>query len=217
MRPAAAAAAGCSGGMATKLDAAGIATSEGIAVLVAARTTWAGRSPARTSARSSRRPGAGPRHGCSGCATPPPAGRPGARRGRGHGGRRRRASLLPAGVTGVGGDFNAGEPVELVGPDEGPVARGWSPTTPLSCPLCSAARPGSSMPITGARWSIATTSCCSEPDAPLAAVPGWHPRCVTLDLSVPKGHWTDRRTRSGEEQTSWLLVSGRPASTATWW
>ncbi|HEY2174742.1 MAG TPA: glutamate 5-kinase [Mycobacteriales bacterium] len=37
---------------------------------------------------------------------------------------RRRASLLPAGVTAVRGDFTAGEPVELLGPDDTAVARG---------------------------------------------------------------------------------------------
>ncbi|MDQ6688250.1 MAG: glutamate 5-kinase, partial [Actinomycetota bacterium] len=36
----------------------------------------------------------------------------------------RRASLLPAGITGVGGDFVAGDPVDLVGPDDRVVARG---------------------------------------------------------------------------------------------
>ena len=36
----------------------------------------------------------------------------------------RRMSLLPAGVTGVRGDFYSGEPVDLVGPDGVPVARG---------------------------------------------------------------------------------------------
>jgi glutamate 5-kinase len=36
----------------------------------------------------------------------------------------RRASLLPAGVTGVEGTFGAGDPVDLVGPDGTPVARG---------------------------------------------------------------------------------------------
>ncbi|MDQ6875317.1 MAG: glutamate 5-kinase [Actinomycetota bacterium] len=36
----------------------------------------------------------------------------------------RRSSLLPAGVTGVEGDFAAGDPVELVAPDGRPVARG---------------------------------------------------------------------------------------------
>ncbi|HVM28435.1 MAG TPA: glutamate 5-kinase [Mycobacteriales bacterium] len=36
----------------------------------------------------------------------------------------RRASLLPAGVTAVEGDFQAGDPVELVGPAGAPVARG---------------------------------------------------------------------------------------------
>jgi glutamate 5-kinase len=36
----------------------------------------------------------------------------------------RRASLLPAGVTAVEGDFQAGDPVELVDPAGTPVARG---------------------------------------------------------------------------------------------
>lgn len=36
----------------------------------------------------------------------------------------RRTSLLPAGVTGVSGTFDAGDPVELVGPDDVVVARG---------------------------------------------------------------------------------------------
>ncbi|MDQ6935422.1 MAG: glutamate 5-kinase, partial [Actinomycetota bacterium] len=36
----------------------------------------------------------------------------------------RRASLLPAGITGVGGDFVAGDPVDLVGPDDQVMARG---------------------------------------------------------------------------------------------
>jgi glutamate 5-kinase len=36
----------------------------------------------------------------------------------------RRASLLPAGITDVGGTFAAGDPVDLVGPDGGTVGRG---------------------------------------------------------------------------------------------
>jgi glutamate 5-kinase len=36
----------------------------------------------------------------------------------------RRASLLAAGITGVTGSFDAGDPVDLVGPDGRPVARG---------------------------------------------------------------------------------------------
>ena len=36
----------------------------------------------------------------------------------------RQASLLPAGITGVEGQFSAGEPVDLVGPDGSVVARG---------------------------------------------------------------------------------------------
>src|SRR5690606_20770046 len=34
------------------------------------------------------------------------------------------ASLLPAGITGVEGDFSAGDPIEIVGPDGAVVARG---------------------------------------------------------------------------------------------
>jgi glutamate 5-kinase len=36
----------------------------------------------------------------------------------------RRASLLAAGITGISGDFYAGDPVELVGPDEQSIGRG---------------------------------------------------------------------------------------------
>lgn len=36
----------------------------------------------------------------------------------------RRASLLPAGITGVEGEFDAGEPVELAGPDGAVIGRG---------------------------------------------------------------------------------------------
>ena len=36
----------------------------------------------------------------------------------------RSASLLAAGITGVTGSFVAGDPVDLVGPDGAPVARG---------------------------------------------------------------------------------------------
>ena len=36
----------------------------------------------------------------------------------------RRASLLPAGITGVSGSFAAGDPVDLLDPEGRPVARG---------------------------------------------------------------------------------------------
>lgn len=36
----------------------------------------------------------------------------------------RKASLLPAGITGVSGDFSAGDPIDLVGPDGVVIARG---------------------------------------------------------------------------------------------
>lgn len=38
----------------------------------------------------------------------------------------RKASLLPAGITGVAGTFSAGEPIDIVGPDGVAVARGLS-------------------------------------------------------------------------------------------
>ena len=46
----------------------------------------------------------------------------------------RHASLLAAGITGVAGEFEAGDPVELIGPDGSSSRAGWSPTTPASCP-----------------------------------------------------------------------------------
>jgi glutamate 5-kinase len=36
----------------------------------------------------------------------------------------RRTSLLPAGITAIDGDFDSGDPVELVGPDGAVVGRG---------------------------------------------------------------------------------------------
>ena len=46
----------------------------------------------------------------------------------------RRRSLLAAGIRGVSGDFVAGDVVDLVDPDGTVVARGWSGSTPRSCP-----------------------------------------------------------------------------------
>ncbi len=113
-----------SGGMTTKVDAAAIATSEGIPVVLAASSQIADAlrgdtgtffHPAgdRTTSRLFWL-----RH-----ATTP--------RGRlllDHGAVtavvQRRSSLLPAGVLGVTGEFYSGEPVDLVDPDGVPVARG---------------------------------------------------------------------------------------------
>ena len=36
----------------------------------------------------------------------------------------RKASLLPAGITGVTGTFEAGDPIDLIGPDDVVIARG---------------------------------------------------------------------------------------------
>ena len=113
-----------SGGMTTKIDAAAIATSEGIPVILAA----AGRigdalrgaggtifhaSGDRTTSRSFWL-----RHATT------PRGRLVLDAGAVAAVVQRRASLLAAGVTALHGDFDAGDPVELVGPDGVPVARG---------------------------------------------------------------------------------------------
>jgi glutamate 5-kinase len=116
-----------SGGMASKLDAARMATSAGITVVVGAA--------ARAAGLLAGDPGAG------GTVFHPTGPRAASRllwlahasapQGRLHldagavsavlGGR---ASLLSAGVTAVEGTFTAGEPVELIGPDGAVVARG---------------------------------------------------------------------------------------------
>ncbi|MDP9117077.1 MAG: glutamate 5-kinase [Actinomycetota bacterium] len=113
-----------SGGMVTKIDAAAIATSEGIPVLLAASAaidaalagltgTVFHPSGDRTASRLFWL-----RH-----ATTPrgrlviDAGAVAALVDRG-------ASLLPAGITAIDGDFDSGDPVELVGPDGVAIARG---------------------------------------------------------------------------------------------
>jgi glutamate 5-kinase len=113
-----------SGGMATKVDAAGIATSEGIPVLLAAseqvEAALAGTTGTLFHASGDRsrsrlfwlRYAATPRGSLV-----LDAGAVAAVVGR-------RKSLLPAGVTAVRGEFYSGEPVDLVGPDGVPVARG---------------------------------------------------------------------------------------------
>jgi glutamate 5-kinase len=113
-----------SGGMATKIEAAGIAASEGIGVLLAAATradeALSGRggtmfhpSGDRSAARLFwLRHATAPRGQLmidAGAVTAVVA---------------RRSSLLPAGVTGVSGDFDSGDPVDLLGPDGALVARG---------------------------------------------------------------------------------------------
>ena len=113
-----------SGGMASKVDAAGLATTAGVPVLLAAAAAAAaalrgegGTLFAPTGSRSSGR-----LLWLAHASTP--RGRlvldPGAVAAVVE----RRLSLLPAGVTAVEGDFGAGDPVELVGPDGAAVARG---------------------------------------------------------------------------------------------
>ncbi|MDT4911531.1 MAG: glutamate 5-kinase [Pseudonocardiales bacterium] len=113
-----------SGGMTTKIDAAAIATSEGIPVVLS--------SAARI---------ADALQGASGTLFHPAGDRSASRlfwlrhattprgslvldAGAVAAVVERRMSLLPAGVTGVQGDFYSGEPVDLVGPDGVAVARG---------------------------------------------------------------------------------------------
>jgi glutamate 5-kinase len=113
-----------SGGMASKVDAAGMATAAGVPVILAAATSVeaalrgeGGTLFAPTGSRSSGR-----LLWLAHASTP--RGRlvldPGAVAAVCE----RRLSLLPAGVTAVEGDFAAGDPVELVGVDGTAVARG---------------------------------------------------------------------------------------------
>ncbi len=77
----------------------------------------------------------------------------------------RRASLLPAGITGVSGTFVGGRPGGPGRPGRrAGRPRAWSTTTPTSCRRCSAAPPttwpASSARPTSARSCTATTWCC---------------------------------------------------------
>jgi glutamate 5-kinase len=113
-----------SGGMVTKIDAAAIATSEGIPVVLssAARIAEALRGASGTLFHPAGDRSASRlfwlRHATT------PRGRLVLDAGAVAAVVQRRMSLLPAGVTGVQGDFYSGEPVDLVGPDGVPVARG---------------------------------------------------------------------------------------------
>jgi glutamate 5-kinase len=113
-----------SGGMATKIDAAAIATSEGIPVVLsaAARIDDALQGRSGTLFRPAGDRSASRlfwlRHATT------PRGQLVLDAGAVAAIVQRRMSLLPAGVTGVHGDFYSGEPVDLVDPAGVPVARG---------------------------------------------------------------------------------------------
>ncbi|HZZ97166.1 MAG TPA: glutamate 5-kinase, partial [Jatrophihabitantaceae bacterium] len=113
-----------SGGMVTKIDAAAIATSEGIPVLLAASSAV---KPALRGETGTFFHPAGDRSASRlfwlRYATTP-RGRLVLDAGAVAAIVQRRMSLLPAGVTAVTGDFYSGEPVELAGPDGSVVARG---------------------------------------------------------------------------------------------
>jgi glutamate 5-kinase len=113
-----------SGGMASKVDAAGVATAAGVPVLLAAADSAAaalrgegGTVFAPTGSRSSGR-----LLWLAHASTP--RGRLTLDPGAVAAVVQRRLSLLPAGVTAVEGNFGAGDPVELVGTDGIAVARG---------------------------------------------------------------------------------------------
>jgi glutamate 5-kinase len=112
------------GGMASKVDAAAVATSAGVPVLLAAAVDAAaalrgegGTVFAPTGSRASGR-----LLWLAHASTP--RGRLVLDAGAVTAVCQRRLSLLPAGVTAVEGTFAAGDPVELVGPEGVPVARG---------------------------------------------------------------------------------------------
>jgi len=113
------------GGMASKLDAARIAAGAGVPVLLAAAEAvgpaLAGEPVGTAFPAIARRTASRLfwlRHATT------PRGRLVLDAGAVEAVVRRRTSLLSAGVTAVQGEFGAGDPVELVGPDGAPVARG---------------------------------------------------------------------------------------------
>ncbi|MDT4892961.1 MAG: glutamate 5-kinase [Pseudonocardiales bacterium] len=113
-----------SGGMVTKIDAAAVATSEGIPVILAGTGAIADalRGEAGTIFHASGDRTASRLFWLRHATTPRgrlllDAGAVIALVSRG-------ASLLPAGITGVDGEFASGDPVELVGPDGAAIARG---------------------------------------------------------------------------------------------
>ena len=113
------------GGMATKVQAALIASHAGVPVVVTstaqAAAALAGAAVGTLFPATGRRPSA--RQFWLGYASDP-RGRLELDEGAVRAVRERHASLLAAGITGVTGDFLADDPVELVGPDGGVVARG---------------------------------------------------------------------------------------------
>ena len=113
------------GGMASKVDAARVATGSGVPVVLAAagavRDALAGRGVGTYFAPTGRRTSSRLLWLAHAAA---PTGRLRLDAGAVAAVVARRASLLPAGITSVDGDFSAGDPVELIGPDGTPVARG---------------------------------------------------------------------------------------------
>jgi glutamate 5-kinase len=113
-----------SGGMATKVDAAAIATSEGIPVLLGPAEQVADSLAARAGTLFEAAGGRSAsrlfwlRHATA------PRGRVVLDAGAVAAVVQRRMSLLPAGVTAVSGEFYAGDPIELTDQDGRPVARG---------------------------------------------------------------------------------------------
>jgi glutamate 5-kinase len=114
-----------SGGMASKLDAARVATGQGVPVLLAAaaeaEAALAGE-PVGTLFTAAGRRSTSRLFWLRHAATP--AGQIRLDAGAVRAVVQRRASLLAAGVTGVSGQFGAGDPVELLGPDGTVVGRG---------------------------------------------------------------------------------------------
>jgi len=114
------------GGMVTKVDAAMIATEAGIPTVVAsaaaAREVLAGRPVGTYFAAGGRRPPRARQLWLAHAAAS--HGRLLLDEGAAKAIRGGRASLLPAGITGVEGGFDAGDPVDLCGPDGRVIARG---------------------------------------------------------------------------------------------
>ncbi len=153
--------------MASKVDAARIAAAAGDTRRGRRRRRGgrgARRRRGRHVLRARRPPGCPP--GCCGSRTrPPPRGRLRLDAGAVRAVVERRLSLLAAGVTGVEGDFVAGDPVDLLDENGHAVARGLVNFDVTELPgsagsLDPRPRPGARAGLSVARSSTATTSCC---------------------------------------------------------
>ena len=127
--------------------------------------------------------------------------------GRGRRDRPAPQSLLPAGVTAVSGEFDSGDPVELVGPDGVAVARGLVGYDAADLP--GHARPQDRTtcpPSSAARSCTATTSSCCRSLIPSGECLSALPRAISRE---------GRTSRGGQRRAMWICWRIRRAGLQT--